>query len=332
MEGKNGMIITRSPLRITLGGGGTDLPSYYERHGGFLIAAAINKYVYIAINRSFTDDLLLKYSQLERVHSVDEIQHRIVKACMQETGLPANYTEITSIADIPSGTGLGSSGSFTTALLKALYTYDNKVISTRYLAEQAVKIELEKLGEPIGKQDQYIAAFGGVTQFEFCQDGRIEISPLKVSKDTLYNLEDSIVLFFTGYSRSASNILKEQDAKSRQEDQAMLKNLDYVKELGYRSRDALEAGRLFEFGKLLDEHWQYKRRRSGNMSNPKIDRWYRIACDNGAVGGKLIGAGGGGFLMFYTEDKRRLRSAMLAEGLEEVRYRFDFEGTKVIIQ
>lgn len=326
------MIITRSPLRITLGGGGTDLPSYYEKHGGYLIAAAINKYVYITINRSFTNDLLLKYSQLERVCSVEEIRHRIVKACMQETHLPASYTEITSIADIPAGTGLGSSGSFTTALLKALYTYDNKVISTRFLAEQAVKIELEKLGEPIGKQDQYIAAFGGVTQFEFRPDGRIEISPLNVSRDTLYDLEDGILLFFTGYSRSASDILKEQDDKSRQDDQAMLKNLDYVKELGYRSRDALEAGNLIEFGRILDEHWRYKRQRSGSMSNPNIDRWYEIACHNGAIGGKLIGAGGGGFLMFYTEDKRRLRKAMTAEGLEEVRYRFDFEGTKVIIQ
>lgn len=326
------MIITRSPLRITLGGGGTDLPSYYEKYGGYLIAAAINKYVYITINRSFTEDLLLKYSQLERVRSVDEIRHRIVKACMQETELPAAYTEITSVADIPAGTGLGSSGSFTTALLKALYTYDNKVVSTRFLAEQAVKIELEKLGEPIGKQDQYIAAFGGVTQFEFRPDGRIEVSPLNVSRDTLYNLEDSLVLYFTGYSRSASNILKEQDDKSKQDDPSMLKNLDYVKELGYRSRDALEAGDLAGFGKILDEHWRYKRQRSGSMSNPQIDRWYEIACKNGAIGGKLIGAGGGGFLMFYTEDKRRLRAAMAAEGLEEVRYRFDFEGTKVIIQ
>lgn len=326
------MIITRSPLRITLGGGGTDLPSYYEKRGGYLIAAAINKYVYITINRSFTDDLLLKYSQLERVRSVEEIQHRIVKACMEEVELPASYTEITSIADIPAGTGLGSSGSFTTALLKALYTYDNKVISTRFLAEQAVKIELEKLGEPIGKQDQYIAAFGGVTQFEFRPDGRIEISPLNIGRDTLYDLEDGILLFFTGYSRSASDILKEQDDKSRQDDQAMLKNLDYVKELGYRSRDALESGNLMEFGRILDEHWRYKRERSGSMSNPNIDRWYEIACKNGAIGGKLIGAGGGGFLMFYTEDKRRLRKAMAAEGLEEVRYRFDFEGTKVIIQ
>lgn len=251
---------------------------------------------------------------------------------MLETGLPTSYTEITSIADIPAGTGLGSSGSFTTALLKALYTYDHKVISTRFLAEQAVKIELEKLREPIGKQDQYIAAFGGVTQFEFRQDGRIEVSPLNVSRDTLYNLEDSLVLFFTGYSRSASNILKEQDDKSRRADPVMLKNLDYVKELGYRSRDALEAGDLIEFGRILDEHWRYKRQRSGSMSNSNIDRWYEIACKNGAIGGKLIGAGGGGFLMFYTENKRRLREAMRAEGLEEIRYRFDFEGTKVIIQ
>jgi D-glycero-alpha-D-manno-heptose-7-phosphate kinase len=326
------MIIIRSPLRITLGGGGTDLPSYYMKYGGYLIAAAIDKYVYIAVNPAFTEDLILKYSQYERVKSIDEIHHRIFRECLRETGVKVNGLEICSMADIPQGTGLGSSGSFTTALLKALYTFDKKPVSTRFLAESAVKIELEKLGEPIGKQDQYIAAFGGVSQFEFMPDDRVEVSQLAASKETLYDLEDNLMLFFTGYSRSASEILSEQDSKSKQDDKAMTANLHFVKELGFKSKAALENGDLMEFGRLMNEHWEYKRKRSNSMSNPQIDSWYKIALANGAVGGKLIGAGGGGFLMFLADDRARLRKAMTGEGLQEVRFRFDFEGTKVIVQ
>jgi len=326
------MIIIRSPLRITLGGGGTDLPSYYRKHGGYLIAAAIDKYVYIAINSAFTEDVILKYSRYERVKSIDEIQHRIFRECLRETGVKVNGLEICSMADMPHGTGLGSSGSFTTALLKALYTFDKRNVSTRFIAESAVKIELEKLGEPIGKQDQYIAAFGGVTQFEFLTDERVEVSQLATAKETLYELEDDLMLFFTGYSRSASEILSEQDSKSKQNDEAMTANLHFIKELGFKSRIALETGNLTEFGKLMNEHWEYKRKRSSSMSNPQIDSWYNIALANGAVGGKLIGAGGGGFLMFLAEDRARLRKAMTGEGLQEVRFRFDFEGTKVVVQ
>jgi D-glycero-alpha-D-manno-heptose-7-phosphate kinase len=325
------MIIIRSPLRITLGGGGTDLPSYYRKHGGYLIAAAIDKYVYIAINSAFTEDVILKYSQYERVKSIDEIHHRIFRECLRETGVKANGLEICSMADMPHGSGLGSSGSFTTALLKALYTFDKRNVSTRFIAESAVKIELEKLGEPIGKQDQYIAAFGGVTQFEFLPDERVEVSQLAVSKETLYELEDNLMLFFTGYSRSASEILTEQDSKSKQNDEAMIANLHYIKELGYKSKAALENGNMIEFGRLMNEHWEYKRKRSNSMSNPQIDSWYTIALANGAVGGKLIGAGGGGFLMFLAEDRARLRKVMTDEGLQEVRFRFDFEGTKVVV-
>jgi len=326
------MIIIRSPLRITLGGGGTDLPSYYRKHGGYLIAAAIDKYVYIAVNSAFTEDIIIKYSQYEHVKSIDEINHRIFRECLLETGVKVNGLEICSMADMPHGTGLGSSGSFITALLKALYTFDKKPVSTRFIAESAVKIELEKLGEPIGKQDQYIAAFGGVTQFEFLPDERVEVSPLAVSKETLYDLEDNLLLFFTGYSRSASKILSEQDSKSKQGDEAMTANLHFVKELGYKSKVALENGNLIEFGKLMNEHWEYKRKRSSGMSNPKIDNWYNMALANGAVGGKLIGAGGGGFLMFLAEDRAQLRKTMTNEGLQEVRFRFDFEGTKVVVQ
>jgi len=326
------MIITRSPMRISLGGGGTDLPSYYRRHTGFLVAAAINKYVYITIHDTFVQELIIKYSKLERVNQVNEIEHPIIRECLKELNMTGNYIEITSLADIPSGTGLGSSGSFTTALLKALYTHNNQIVSTRFLAEQACKIELDRLKEPIGKQDQYIAAFGGITAFEFLPDDKVEITPVRLKKENLYNLEDNLVIFFTGYSRSASSILKEQDEKSKADDEEITNNLHYVKELGKKSLAALESGNLREFGELMDVHWHNKKKRANSMSNDKIDEWYILAMKNGAIGGKLIGAGGGGFLMFYTEDKMKLRHILMNAGLEEVRFKFDFEGTKVIVQ
>lgn len=326
------MIIARSPLRITLGGGGTDLPSYYRDHTGFLIAAAIDKYVYITLHQTFIDDLIVKYSVLERVNNIDDLKHPIIREAFKLVGLEARALEITSMADIPAGTGLGSSGSFTTSLLKALHAHRKQLIHPRELAEQACDIEINRLHEPIGKQDQYIAAFGGVTCFRFNRDDSVEAWPLKVDTETLYNLEDNLLLFFTGYSRSASSILKEQDDKTKKSDFDMIQNLDYVKDLGLRSLKALESGELVEFGKLMHEHWQHKKRRSGGMSNPKIDEWYELAIQNGAVGGKLIGAGGGGFLMFYADDKTKLRHAMISAGLTEVRFRFDFEGTKTIVQ
>jgi D-glycero-alpha-D-manno-heptose-7-phosphate kinase len=326
------VIITRSPLRISLGGGGTDLPSYYRRHGGFLVAAAIDKYVYFTVHRTYVDDLIVKYSKLERVKGAGDVQHPIVREALRLVGIDGPYLELTSMADIPAGTGLGSSGSFTTALLKALHTLTNRLVSPRDLAEQACHIEIDRLGEPIGKQDQYIAATGGVTCFEFRPDDRVETWPLKVSTDTLYNLEDSLLLFFTGYTRAASSILHEQDARTRGGDDAMLEGLHFVKDLGYRSKDALEAGDLRGFAELLRVHWEHKRRRGAGITNPEIDRWYEVGMANGALGGKLIGAGGGGFLMFYAEEKVRLRRAMAGLGLPELRFRFDFEGTKVVVQ
>jgi D-glycero-alpha-D-manno-heptose-7-phosphate kinase len=325
------VIITRSPLRISLGGGGTDLPSYYREHTGFLIAAAIDKYVYITLHETFVPELIIKYSKLERVASVDEIEHPIIREAMRLVGLKTPSLELTSMADIPAGTGLGSSGSFTTALLKALHAHKKNLVHPAELAEQACEIELEKLGEPIGKQDQYIAAYGGITCFEFLPDGRVKAWPLKLSEETRYNLEDNLLLFFTGYSRSASKILKEQDDKSKGADQEMTENLHFVKDLGRQSQRALEGGNLEEFARLMDIHWQRKKERSGGMSNPQINAWYDLAMANGALGGKLIGAGGGGFLMFYAPDKARLRHAMRAQALQEVRFRFDFEGTKIVI-
>lgn len=326
------MIITRSPLRITLGGGGTDLPSYYKENEGFLISAAINKYVYITLHRTFEEELIIKYSKLERVKSASEVQHPIVRECLRIAGLERTYLEITSMADIPAGTGLGSSGSFTTGLLKAFHTLKRNIVHPTELAEQACHIEIDVLGEPVGKQDQYIAAFGGITCFRFLRNGTVEAWPLEISEENLFNLEDNLLMFFTGYSRKASSILEEQDKKSKEHDKSMIENLHFVKELGLRSKNMLETGRLKEFGALMHEHWQFKKKRSGNMSNPEIDKWYNTAINNGAVGGKLIGAGGGGFLMFYAEDKSRLRHAMKGLGLRELRFCFDNEGTKIVAQ
>lgn len=326
------MIITRSPLRISLGGGGTDLPSYYRKHSGFLIAAAINKYVYITLHQTFVEELIIKYSRLERVSSLDEVQHPIIREALRLVGINGAYLELTSMADIPAGTGLGSSGSFTTALLKALHAHRKNLVHPQELAEQACRIEIDLLGEPIGKQDQYIAAYGGLTCFQFLPNNQVEAHPLKVDTETLYNLEDNLLLFFTGYSRSASKILKEQDEKSQRREQSMVDNLHFVKELGYQSKEALEEGNLRRFAELMNTHWEYKKQRSGAMSNGDIDGWYKLAMEHGALGGKLIGAGGGGFLMFYAEDKTRLRHAMAQTELREVRFSFDFEGTKVVIQ
>jgi len=325
------MIIARSPLRITLGGGGTDLPSYYRDHGGFLASAAIDKYVYVTVMRPFTEGIYLKYSQLEHVEHISDVKHPIIREALQMLGFKTPQVEITTLADIPAGTGLGSSGSFTTALLKALYTHRKRHLHQEELAELACHIEIDRLGEPIGKQDQYIAAVGGITCFDFHKDDKVTATPLGISMDTMFDLEDNLLLFFTGFSRSASGILKDQKDKSQQNNSEMLNNLHYVKDLGYRSRDALVSGNTPLFGELMHEHWEHKKRRSGGMSNPKIDEWYELGMTNGAIGGKLVGAGGGGFLMFMAHDRNKLRHAMTHAGLEEVRFKFDFEGTKVVM-
>jgi D-glycero-alpha-D-manno-heptose-7-phosphate kinase len=325
------MIIARSPLRITLGGGGTDLPSYYREHEGFLLSAAIDKYVFVTVTRPFTEGIYLKYSHLEHVEKIAQVQHPIIREGLNLLGFKTPQVEITTLADIPAGTGLGSSGSFTTALLKALYTHRRRHLNQMELAELACHIEIDRLGEPVGKQDQYIAAVGGVTCFSFHTDDTVAARPLAISMDTMFDLEDNLLLFFTGFSRTAGSILKDQNTRTKQSDGEMLKNLHYVKELGHRSRQALEKGDTRLFGELMHEHWEHKKRRSGGMSNPKIDEWYELGVKGGAIGGKLVGAGGGGFLMFLAEDRNRLRHKMAAAGLEEVRFRFDFEGTKVVM-
>jgi D-glycero-alpha-D-manno-heptose-7-phosphate kinase len=324
------LIIARSPLRISLGGGGTDLPSYYREHEGFLIAAAIDKYVYVTINRPFNEGIYLKYSEIEHVKTVDEVSHNIIREALKLENLNTPQVEISSIADLPSGTGLGSSGSFTTALLKALYAYRHRHINPEELAELACAIEIDRLKEPIGKQDQYIASVGGITCFAFHKDNSVTFAPLKISRETFHKLEDNLLLFFTGFSRSASEILKDQHIKSQKNDVDMLNNLHFVKEIGYLSKDALESGNTDKFGELMHQHWEHKKKRSGGMSNQDIDTWYETALKNGAIGGKVVGAGGGGFLMFMAHDAAKLRSAMKKSGLQEVRFKFDFEGAKVI--
>ncbi len=323
------MIITRTPLRITLGGGGTDLPSYYQRFGGSLIAAAINKYIFVSLNRTFTPGYLLKYSELERVDKIDQIDHAIIREVLRSHELdPA--LELVSVADIPTGTGLGSSGTFTVGLLRAVYAQRREHVASADLAEEACSIEIDVLRRSVGKQDQYIAAFGGLTCFDFEKDGTVFVSPLRLSNETMHDLEEHLLMFFTRFSRNADDVLHDQKARSDSDETAMLQNLHIVKRLGMESRSALERGDTRCFAELMREHWEYKKSRSRGMTNRDIDCWYQAAMDAGAIGGKLVGAGGGGFLLFYTANPTELRRAMTAEGLEELRFAFDHDGSSVL--
>jgi D-glycero-alpha-D-manno-heptose-7-phosphate kinase len=322
------MLITRTPLRISIGGGGTDLPSYYEQFGGFVIAAAINRYVYVSINRTFTDDYFLKYSALERVRSVEEIQHAIIRQALKAHPVGPGI-EVVSMADIPSGTGLGSSGTFTVGLLRALHAFRLQHVSAEAVAEEACRIEIEELNRPVGKQDQYIAAHGGLACFEFTVGG-VRVEPLRIPTPALQDLEEHLLMFFTGYSRDADQVLLEQKEQSVKGQSSMIDNLHFVKELGFSIKAALEGGDTMKFGRLMHEHWLHKTKRSSKMSNERIDRWYQVGMDSGAVGGKLVGAGGGGFLLFYAADRIALRQAMAREGLTEVRFTFDHDGSVVI--
>lgn len=324
------MIIVRSPLRISLGGGGTDLPSYYEENEGFLLTAAINKFVYITMHENFMDEILVKYSKTENVRDVNDIRHPIFRECIKMLGLQDESFEIQSMADIPAGTGLGSSSSFTTALLKCLHEYKGELVGTEELAREACEIEMVRLKEPIGKQDQYIAAYGGIRAMWFHKDGSVTVEPVNMSRETLYNLEDNLVLYFTGFERSASQILKEQDDRTKASDSDMKSNLDMVKQMGFDTKQVFEKGDLRAFADIMNHHWEIKKKRSGQMSNPRIDEWYEYAMKHGALGGKLIGAGGGGFLMFYAEDKVGLREAMKSTGMKEVRFRFEKQGTRLV--
>lgn len=324
------MIIVRSPLRISIGGGGTDIPSYYKEKGSFFISAAINKYVYVTITKPFEKGIYLKYSKIEKTNKVETIKHKIIKEVLRQE-LMENKIEITTLTDIPSKTGLGSSGSFSTAMIKAIYSFNQKMIGRRELAEKACDIEINKLKQPSGKQDQYISVYGGISEFSINKRGIVKAKNLKIGRETILDLEDNLLLFFTGFSRNSSLILNEQNKKTIKSDVQIIKNLDYVKSLGLEIKKELLKGNCNNFAKLMNEHWNYKLQRSKNMSNKTINEIYTFAIKNGAIGGKLIGAGGGGFLLFYTNTPNRLRKAMAHKKLEEVRFKFDHEGVKQIL-
>ncbi len=327
------MICTRAPFRIPLGGGGTDLPSYYSRYGGFILSAAITKYLFIYVNRPAADSLIrLKYSRYEQVGTPEEVEHDLVRPALQLLGLGASL-EICSMADVPSGTGLGSSGTYLVALLTALYELRRERIPTQVLAEQACHIEIDLAGHPAGKHDQYLAAFGGITCLEIATGGQVRVEPLPLTPTILEDLRSAVLLFYTGMTRASGDILGDQRAQTESLDSAVVDSLHLTKDLGYRIRDALLAGELDAFGRLLDEHWQNKKRRSSRISSSRIDEWYELARSAGALGGKVMGAGGGGFLMFYCPQKRKqgVRKAMESVGLPELRYDFDFEGAKVLV-
>jgi len=328
------MILSRAPTRITLGGGGTDFKSYYSNYGGFLIAGAIDKYCTILANKRFYDDIRLSYSQTETIDKVSDIEHRIFQATLEFMGIDKEI-ELSSTADIPASCGLGTSSTFTVALLNALHAYKKDYITQKQLAEEACHIEIDILGEPIGKQDQYISAFGGLTCLTFDKNGDVLVEPLQISHEAIDRLESNTTLFYTGKQRSASAILAEQDQKSKQDDAEMIRNLDQVKQISLDTRKYLEGGQVDMLGELLHVHWEIKKKRSQNMTDPFIDECYEDARKNGAIGGKLIGAGGGGFFMFYCHnfnyDKRRLIEAMQKMGLRWERFHFDFDGAKILV-
>jgi len=317
-------------LRISLGGGGTDLPSYYRRFGGFLISAAIDKYVYTSVLEPYADGIFLKYSKTEKVNLISKIKHPILREVLKKFKNNTKRIEITTLAEIPSGTGLGSSGSFTTSLIKAMYQFNNKKINKYKLAEEACDIEINKLKEPVGKQDQYIASFGGLKIFKIDKSGNVKVTTLKTSRNTYQKLQKNLLLFFTGYTRSSSLILKKQDDETKSNSVETLENLMEIKKIGLLSKKLIEGNDLDQFGRLLDYHWQIKKKRASNMSNKKIDNIYQDALNNGALGGKLVGAGGGGFLMFYAKNPNQLRKRLKKFNINEVKFSFDEEGTKII--
>jgi D-glycero-alpha-D-manno-heptose-7-phosphate kinase len=325
------MIITRTPFRLTLGGGGTDLPSFYQQHGGFILAVGIDKYMFINVNTPVIDDKIrVRYSKSELVDHVDEVEHTLARVAMKSFNLTKGV-EIVSVADIPAGTGLGSSSCFLVGLLNALRALMQEPVAPRELAEEACNIELNILKKPIGKQDQYMAAFGGLTSLSIDRDGSVLVDRLPLSAELVEALENNLLLFYTHGTRDATQILTRQDGAARERDGNVVGSLKEIMDIGIEIRDEIVKGNLRRFGELMNVHWEAKKRLSRGISNPQIDAWYELARRNGAIGGKISGAGGGGFLMVYCEDdKRRLREAMRGAGLRELNFRFEFEGSKVV--
>lgn len=326
------MIITRTPFRFTLGGGGTDLPAYYSKYGGFIFSASINKYMFINVNRPIVDDLVrVKYTKSEIVDHIDKLQHDIAREALKMIGIK-RAIEIISLADIPAGTGLGSSSCYAVGLLNALHTLKREYISLEKLANEACDLEINRLGKPIGKQDQYMAAFGGLTVLDIEKGGTVHVRKARIKDSTIDDLNRNILMFYTGTSRSADKILSEQSKGAKEKKKNVVESMNYIKEIGYKILEAVESGNITDVGLLFDQHWQYKKKISAKMSNPYFDKIYEIAKENGALGGKISGAGGGGFFLFYVEENHtKFREAMKKMGLREMRYRFDFEGTKVLV-
>ncbi len=327
------MILSRAPLRIPLGGGGTDLSSYYSKFGGFFISAAIDKYVYVTVNRPASDDLIrLKYSKSEEVEHVRDLQHDLVRASLGELELDRNL-EIASLADVPAGTGMGSSGSYLVALLVALHTLKRDHQPKWELAEQACHIEIDLAGHPVGKQDQYVAVWGGLNCYEVSCDGDVTVTALKIPTYAVEDLERCVLLFNVGQTRKSDLILGQQKSDTERGEQSVVDSLHRTKEIGLAIKEALEAGNLVRFGELLHEHWLNKKARSSQISDGRIDRIYELARSNGAFGGKLMGAGGGGFLMVLAETShlRQVREALAAEGLRQMQFKFDLEGAKTLL-
>lgn len=324
------MILSRAPVRLSMGGGGTDLPSYYERRGGFLMSAAINKYVYIMANKRFNKSIRLSYSKTEIVDSIEEIEHNIFREALKYAGIDKQI-ELVSVADMPAQCGLGTSSSFTVALLNALFEYKKSYVGLEQLAESACHLEIDILKEPIGKQDQYAASFGGFRAYWFNQDGSVTIEPVKIKEEDMMELQNNIFLFHLNKERAAGDILEVQNKKGKEGDKATLEKLDKIKKIGLYTKKIFEEGRIDEFGELLHEHWLIKKGLSDKISDPFIDEAYDMGRKNGALGGKVVGAGGGGFLLLYCpKDKAKLVSAMRKIGLVPMWFSFEHEGAKII--
>ncbi|PZR06352.1 MAG: sugar kinase [Archangium gephyra] len=325
------MIISRAPVRFSLGGGGTDLPSYADAHGGFLVAAAINRYVYVGANPRFYKSIRLMYSSTQDVNSLEEIDHRLFREALRFVGIKDSI-ELVSIADVPGNSGLGSSSTFTVALLNALHTFRGEYVSTEQLAREACHIEMNILKDPVGKQDQYIAAFGGITAFTFNTDGSVETERLPISPETVDELERNLVIFYSGVERKAADVLSEQRKNITSNSDAAVQRMHRIKQLGYDTKRILLSGELDQYGELLHEHWTNKRKLASNMTDSSIDEHYEAARKAGAIGGKLMGAGGGGFFMFYARpgDRRKVYEAMASRGLQPLRFHFEMSGAHIV--
>ncbi len=323
------MIFSRAPLRISIGGGGTDLPSYYNKRSGYVISAAINKYIYISIGQTFNRKFILKYSKLEEVNNISKIKHPLFRETLKELKIKSPVN-ISSHADIPSGSGLGSSGCFTVALVKALSEIKKLKLSKNKLAEIASKIEIKKLKEPVGKQDQYSSAFGGLRSYKFLKNGEVITKEINIKKKKLEHFKNSLSIYYTGILRNSYDILKTQDTKSKNMNKEMLYNLDKIKEMGLQTKNILEKGNLIDYGYLMNDHWNSKKKRSPKMTSKYINYLYDYGLNNGAIGGKLIGAGGGGFLIFYCKNPKELELSFKKINIYKINFNFDFDGAKTL--